>query len=393
MAKSKSKNPSAKNYSKNSSESKKSVNAERIVSSDNSDSESSDSDNIASQAKDTSKPIRTAAADLSEVTDTSTSSQSDSDSESESEDSSEDAGDESSDERSDVNAKTVKSKGTSLPRYFRCVPIQRGVESSQTYSSTLDDAVPARPYEPPNGYKVIQDHTATSQQSHKLLNKSNLAGKQLWHISAPANVSVKDVKELSLAKIAKGESILNTGGVDYGLSKVDSVEQKIALLIPESNGYVKAPVIISNSFKLQQVLSLPKLCKSKDRRAENGVDLVASGVRPIKSARPQPKGLRMRFKPSGFGNEDTGIIGSSDSEGELASTPRHTSKQSMILPPGYTPEKVAAIKASASQQANSMNGQSMTKEQRKQKKRKERDGQDEKPKKKKRHHDKEAKAE
>lgn len=67
---------------------------------------------------------------------------------------------------------------------------------------------------------------------------NRLDGKQVWHITAPAGVSLKDLKQFSLNKAMGGEAILNQNGADYGLSKSAKGEDGMReVVVPRSDGY------------------------------------------------------------------------------------------------------------------------------------------------------------
>lgn len=66
----------------------------------------------------------------------------------------------------------------------------------------------------------------------------DLQGKQVWHITAPAGVSVKDLKQLAMDKAMNGEAILNYKGADYGFAKTKKGEEVAReVLVPQDVGY------------------------------------------------------------------------------------------------------------------------------------------------------------
>ena len=82
----------------------------------------------------------------------------------------------------------------------------------------------------------------------------------------------------------------------------------------ETKYYFTAPSPISQTLNLQQVVHLPNLTKARVDPASSSAAAASSNTNSTKPVRQQPKGLRMRFLPSGFGDEDPGTLGSSDSE-------------------------------------------------------------------------------
>lgn len=73
---------------------------------------------------------------------------------------------------------------------------------------------------------------------------------------------------------------------------------------------------ISKTLHLQAVVRLPELSAGQET-SSIGSDIAASITRStIRAPRPQVKGLKMRFLPSGFGGDAVSTLGDSDSEGE-----------------------------------------------------------------------------
>jgi hypothetical protein len=64
-----------------------------------------------------------------------------------------------------------------------------------------------------------------------------LAGKQVWHITAPAGVSISQLKEIAMEKALAGDAVLTHKGIDYGFSAKESDEGMREVLIPRQNGY------------------------------------------------------------------------------------------------------------------------------------------------------------
>jgi len=155
------------------------------------------------------------------------------------------------------------------------------------------------------------------------LSSRHLAGKQIWHITTPADVPITSIKEVVLEKVTKGEPVLTHHGVEYGFIAEENAERTTTrLLVPAEKGYQAVHSDFAQTLHLQQIIRLPKL-SGKQADPSRGSDAAASyHTRATKSPRPQPKGLRMRFRPSGFGVEDPGIIGLSEDEDiEMADQP------------------------------------------------------------------------
>ena len=94
----------------------------------------------------------------------------------------------------------------------------------------------AKPYQPPKGYNLVSEKDRTGSKAAKIFD--NLQGKQVWHITAPAAVSLKELQTIAMDKAMKGDSILSQKGADYGFSTTEKSEDgPREVLVPGKNGY------------------------------------------------------------------------------------------------------------------------------------------------------------
>lgn len=174
-------------------------------------------------------------------------------------------------------------------------------------------SVSARPYEPPSGYTALN-----LTKPRGSLAAADLEGKQIWHITAPANVPILSLTEVALDAISSGKPVLSHKSEDYVLSEDKGAGNNgDAILLPTKEGYAPIKQHISKSLHLRQHIALPDLSKKQADQltGSNAAGDVATAS--VKAAKPQPKGLRMRYRPPGFGTADPGRIGSgSESEEE-----------------------------------------------------------------------------
>lgn len=76
------------------------------------------------------------------------------------------------------------------------------------------------------------------------------------------------------------------------------------------------PTRISQTLHLQQVVRLPNL-NLEEQEKNTGDEVIESITKStIRAPREQLKGLKMRYFHSGFGKDEPGTLGSSDSEAE-----------------------------------------------------------------------------
>lgn len=208
-------------------------------------------------------------------------------------------------------------------------PVQKPTQAAPSNSHEVELRA-AKPYVPPKGYTLVTEKDRTSSAA-KIF--SNLQGKQVWHITAPAGVSLKELASISMDKAMKGESVLSQKGANYGFSTTEKSEDgPREVLVPQKNGYsagkqatcihhscnsntLSVPAKISQTLHLRELVKLPKL-SSKQADPNTGSEAAASITRStIRAPRPQVKGLKMRYLPLGFvGADSGGVLGDSDSE-------------------------------------------------------------------------------
>ncbi|KFY91760.1 hypothetical protein V500_04478 [Pseudogymnoascus sp. VKM F-4518 (FW-2643)] len=156
------------------------------------------------------------------------------------------------------------------------------------------------PFAPPKGYTPLP----ASSSTNSLLTPAALANKQIWHITAPASLSLSSLKNLSLpatgAKDGDAPTISLPGG-KYTVALAASTADTTRVLVPSRGGYKALAAPVGQTLHLQRV---------------NEVGGEKYEVKK-REARKQPGGLKMRFRPIGFGEEgECGEIGEADEEEE-----------------------------------------------------------------------------
>ena len=172
-------------------------------------------------------------------------------------------------------------------------------------------SVTAKPFDAPAGY------TSLDMSSRSALSNADLQGKQVWHITAPANLPISSLTEVALDSIQSGKPVLSHKGVDYVMSEDKGAQSGNAtlVLLPEKDGYKPISQPVSKTLHLRQHVVIPDLSE-KQTPGTSGSNAAADVARPaITAVRPQPKGMKMSYRPPGFGSGDPGCIGS-DSESE-----------------------------------------------------------------------------
>ncbi|KAJ5888464.1 hypothetical protein N7495_008505 [Penicillium taxi] len=165
----------------------------------------------------------------------------------------------------------------------------------------------AQPYKPPSGFKSGKTQAPPSSSSSSIL--SNLDGKQVIHITAPSFLPLSKVKEISMSKILKGEPIMSFDGTSYGIP-ADSFntkhpQGKSLLIFDQNTQSYHSQADHIQSYHIQELIGRPDSNNA-------AVEALRDTVKP---PRPQPKNLKMRFRPVGSLPAPPETLGS-DSESE-----------------------------------------------------------------------------
>ncbi|TDZ15681.1 hypothetical protein Cob_v011388 [Colletotrichum orbiculare MAFF 240422] len=146
--------------------------------------------------------------------------------------------------------------------------------------------------------------------------KAKLDGKQIWCFTAPASIPISVIEKLEIPmdKAQNGDVILKHNAEDYTVALDAGASTSIELVIPNKKGtrYDTAPQKVENVLHFKRVTQLT----GASERPAAGPD----------APRPQPSGMKARFRPIGVPNDTPmGKIGfdASDSEDdvEMASAP------------------------------------------------------------------------
>jgi hypothetical protein len=147
-----------------------------------------------------------------------------------------------------------------------------------------------------------------------LFKLKNSAEKEIWYISAPASLPITALQEVSLGRFAKQQPIMTHDGAKYALVSDPAARDATRVLLPDKgkNGYEVLSAPVNHVLQFQQVLDLQSTATTGISKSSSQVlQDTTSATKPKKA---QPKGMKMRFRPSGFGPGDLGAIGSSDEE-------------------------------------------------------------------------------
>lgn len=208
-------------------------------------------------------------------------------------------------------AKRTKAQDTSSSEEAESEDGEKETATISAPETNGPKSTASQSYKPPTGYSKLD---ATTLNSSTDLKSSSLSGKQIWHISAPSNISLESITQLSLNAFQNatqsGAPVLSHKGVDYIFAENPSSDASTAVLVPGNDGYTTAKQNITKSLRLQQQIDLPNLTIRQANQNTGSAAAADVATAAVSTVRPQPKGLRMRFKPLGFGEGKPGQIGS-----------------------------------------------------------------------------------
>lgn len=171
-------------------------------------------------------------------------------------------------------------------------------------------SLPVQPFEPPSGYVPMDTKSRSAFQS------SDLKGKQIWHITAPIDLPISSLHEVALDAVQSGKPVLSHKGRDYVMSEdKGQQESETALLLPSKDGYTPVQQPIARTLHLKQHVVLPNLSEKQADQTTGSNTAGDAATAAVTAVRPQPRGLKMRYRPPGFGAGNPGTIGS-ESESE-----------------------------------------------------------------------------
>lgn len=103
--------------------------------------------------------------------------------------------------------------------------------ASKSSSNTVRFQPPA-PFKPPRGFELASKDSDDTTISN-LFSKSNLSGKEIWYITAPASVPASAITKISIEHSKGG---ISHNGKDYAFIQDNGDEKKATkLLIPSGS--------------------------------------------------------------------------------------------------------------------------------------------------------------
>jgi hypothetical protein len=140
-----------------------------------------------------------------------------------------------SDSNSDSDNSSASSSDEAPPTSRAPPPTQEAARASKKSSHAVEFR-PAQAYVPPKAYSAVSCNHSTTSKSTRIFD--NLDGKQIWHITAPAGVSLTHLQEIALDSALKGEAVLEHKGTSYAFAQAhQSDDGAREVVVPRGDGF------------------------------------------------------------------------------------------------------------------------------------------------------------
>ncbi|RFU30860.1 hypothetical protein B7463_g5505, partial [Scytalidium lignicola] len=242
--------------------------------------------------------------------------------------------DEDDSEQDDQNASEAESSGEEGEGDDEDEDQETNITAPGKQTSKQDHKKPAslqEPplYTPPSGFNPVTVGENEITRTSELFKTSTLEGKQIWHIVAPASVPLETLKQISLQDINKSKAILSFNGDKYGFVEDKRENSKSTKVITPkgSSSYKTGGRTVDKILRLQQMVELPVLQNSSSSHKNPRATIPTP-----KPVRQQPKGLKMRFLPIGFGSGNPGTLGVDSSLAESSSAESESDEEMRDIP-------------------------------------------------------------
>jgi hypothetical protein len=177
--------------------------------------------------------------------------------------------------------------------------------SSNSDRPAIKRSIPPKQFNPPPGFVNRSAKASDSASPAAQFLSNDLGGKQIWHITAPPNVSMESIKPFAIRSAMKGEPIMHLQSKWYCLNEGPSTNKCALTPNDTEDAYVLGKATVSRTFHLREIIT----SRAKDKRSEVSqskqihFEFQPHDTVPARPKRKQPEGLRMRYKPFGTTDE------------------------------------------------------------------------------------------
>ncbi|KAI9728378.1 MAG: hypothetical protein M1828_003778 [Chrysothrix sp. TS-e1954] len=191
-------------------------------------------------------------------------------------------------------------------------------DGSERSSVTSDQAAAAgrsssseNVYKPPDGFKELDLENTQSDQTKSLM-AANVAGKELWYITAPVDLAIEDVLRFSSERLKDTTMEVRHNGKEYELRREYlEAKAKPRLLTPQQDGYaaIQDRFEVDAVFTLQNKVSIPPQVTALQSSRTDAQAASVVTVPEVRKSRSQPP-MKMRYYPPGVEPAEAKSLGS-----------------------------------------------------------------------------------
>lgn len=204
-----------------------------------------------------------------------------------------DTQDEASEDESDVENNASRS-GSKRP----AAPTQAALAHKKA-KPTPPNAIAPRNFKAPKGFERTTLSATDNAASYTEFLTEDLTKKQIWHITAPASLNIRDIKHFEIQDVRSGKPVFSKNGIEYGFLTGSHKTEKLLLPSGDSVQYTQSVAPISGTYHLRE-MGRSQTKKAAEGDKENSeIPFAATSLVASKSPREQPIGLRMRYQPYG----------------------------------------------------------------------------------------------
>jgi hypothetical protein len=172
---------------------------------------------------------------------------------------------------------------------------------TNSHRPAIKRAITPRQYVPPTDFLKSRATVSDSASPATQFLTNDLGGKEVWHIIAPANVSMESIRPFAIRTAMRGEPILNSEGKGYCFKDGPSANKCTLIPNDTEDAYVPCKAAVSRTFHLQEIMNPPTkdIGSEANRSKQMYFEFQPHDDYPVRRKRKQPEGLHMRYKPFG----------------------------------------------------------------------------------------------
>lgn len=191
------------------------------------------------------------------------------------------------------------SNASSSSRTKRSAPTKVSAPPRKKAKPTPPTAIAPKAFKPPNGFEKARFSPSDYASDSTAFLAQDLTSKQVWHITAPASVSIKDINPFSISDVQSGKPVFSKNGIDYGFLTGLHKTERLLLADGENVEYAPTKVPISGTYHLRELGRSKARSATDADKEKNSISFTALSTVPSKNPREQPAGMKMRYHPYG----------------------------------------------------------------------------------------------